>query len=248
MRAPRRRSTSGICASTSPTAPSGTARSRSTSRRSSSASSPRSPATPASSSPTANSSKRSGDRSTGPRPTTCACTSRTSAPSWRPTRPARGTWSRSREWAIGWWRRNARVWTWPLKVRRLLLLVSAIVFADTMFYAAITPLLPHYADTLHLTKTRAGVLEGAYAAGTLVASLPAGWLAVRVGCRAPVVAGMGLLAATSVACGLAHDVVVLDVARFVQGVGGAASWAGGLAWLVGAAPVERRGAMIGTAL
>src|SRR5947207_1994442 len=33
-------------------------------------------------------------------------------------------------------------------MRRLLLLVGAIVFVDTMFFAALTPLLPHYADDL----------------------------------------------------------------------------------------------------
>jgi hypothetical protein len=37
-------------------------------------------------------------------------------------------------------------------VRRLALLVGAIVLVDTMFYAAITPLLPRLADELHLGK------------------------------------------------------------------------------------------------
>jgi hypothetical protein len=46
-------------------------------------------------------------------------------------------------------------------MRRLLLLVCAIVFIDTSFYAAITPLLPYYADHEHLTKTSAGILSGA---------------------------------------------------------------------------------------
>ena len=34
----------------------------------------------------------------------------------------------------------------------------------------------------------------------------------------------------------------------LQGIGGAASWAGAMAWLTGAAPRERRGEMIGTAM
>ena len=34
----------------------------------------------------------------------------------------------------------------------------------------------------------------------------------------------------------------------MQGIGGACSWAGALAWLVAEAPPERRGALIGTAL
>ena len=45
-------------------------------------------------------------------------------------------------------------------VRRLALLVGAIVLVDTMFYAAITPLLPELADELDLGKNGAGVLAG----------------------------------------------------------------------------------------
>jgi predicted MFS family arabinose efflux permease len=133
-------------------------------------------------------------------------------------------------------------------MRRLLLLVCAIVFIDTSFYAAITPLLPYYADQEQLTKTSAGILSGAYPAGTLVASLPAGALAARFGPRALLAAGLAMLAATSIVFGLASSIVVLDVARFAQGVGGALSWTGGMGWLSGAAPAERRGAMMGTAM
>ena len=40
-------------------------------------------------------------------------------------------------------------------MRRLLLLASAVVFVDTAFYAAITPLLPSYAADLGLSKSAA---------------------------------------------------------------------------------------------
>ena len=133
-------------------------------------------------------------------------------------------------------------------VRRLFLLVSAVVFVDTAFYAAISPLLPHYQAELGLSKTAAGVLTASYAAGTLTGSLPAGWLAGRVGVKPTLLAGLALMSATSVVFGLAHNVLALDGARFVQGVGGACSWAAGMAWLVGAAPGERRGELIGSAL
>ena len=33
-------------------------------------------------------------------------------------------------------------------MRRLFLLVSAVVLVDTMFFAAVAPLLPHYSDEL----------------------------------------------------------------------------------------------------
>src|SRR4051794_17543324 len=57
-----------------------------------------------------------------------------------------------------------------------------------------------------------------------------------------------MLAVTSVVFGLAHSIVLLDAARFAQGIGGALSWTGGMGWLSGAAPGERRGAMMGTAM
>jgi predicted MFS family arabinose efflux permease len=133
-------------------------------------------------------------------------------------------------------------------VRRLVLLISTIVLVDTMFYAVVAPLLPHYADTLGLSKAAAGVLSAAYPAGTLLGSIPAGILVARMGARQTVLAGLTLLAVSSVVFGFAEHVALLDAARFAQGIGGACTWAGGLAWLVEAAPPERRGEMIGTAL
>src|SRR3954451_12735740 len=133
-------------------------------------------------------------------------------------------------------------------VRRLLFLSCAIVLVDTMFYAAITPLLPHYVDELDLTKSAAGVLAGAYAAGTLLGALPGGLMAARIGVKPTVLFGLGCMAASSLVVAFASHVVLLDVARFVQGWGGAASWAGARAWLIGRAPATRRGEFIGPAL
>jgi MFS family permease len=133
-------------------------------------------------------------------------------------------------------------------MRRLVAFVCLIVFVDTMFYAAITPLLPELSDRFDLSKSAAGILAAAYPAGTFLGSLPGGWMASRIGTRPTVLAGLGLLVAASVTFAFADSVVVLDVARFAQGLGGAASWAGAFGWLIGAAPRERRGELIGTAL
>jgi MFS family permease len=133
-------------------------------------------------------------------------------------------------------------------LRRLLLLASAIVFIDAMFFAAIVPLLPQFAEEFGLSKTGAGILAAAYPAGTLLGSLPGGWLAARLGVRATVVVGLALLITSSITFAFANSIVVLDIARFVQGLGSAASWAGALGWLIGAAPRERRGELIGSAM
>jgi MFS family permease len=133
-------------------------------------------------------------------------------------------------------------------VRRLLLLASAVVFVDTAFYAAITPLLPHYVDELGISKSAAGILSAAYPAGTFLGSLPGGWLAARAGVRPTTLLGLSIMGVSSVAFAFGTSVVVLDVARFVQGVGGAMTWAGAFGWLIGESPRERRGELIGSAM
>ena len=133
-------------------------------------------------------------------------------------------------------------------MRRLLLLGSTVVFLDVVFYAAITPLLPDYVDDLGLSKAAAGVLSAAYAAGTLAASLPAGLMAARVGPRRTLVSGLLLLGLASLVFGFGQHVVLLDAARFVQGVAGALAWAGALTWLILATPEDRRGSVIGDVL
>ena len=127
-------------------------------------------------------------------------------------------------------------------------MVAAVVLVDTMFYAAIAPLLPYYAHHFDLAKAQAGMLAATYAAGTLLGAIPAGWLAARVGVRATIVTGLGLMVGSSVVFALGRNIAVLDAARFVQGVGGSASWAAGLAWLIERAPASRRAEMIGAAL
>jgi MFS family permease len=133
-------------------------------------------------------------------------------------------------------------------MRRLFLLVAAVVLVDTMFFAAVAPLLPHFKEELDLSKTAAGVLTAAYPAGTFAGALPGGWLAARWGVKPTLLLGLSLLGITSLVFAFADHILLLDAARFVQGVGGACMWAAGMAWLVSAAPADRRGELIGSAL
>lgn len=133
-------------------------------------------------------------------------------------------------------------------MRRLFVLVACVVITDTMFFSAITPLLPEYADDLGLSKTAAGILSASYGAGTLIGTFPGAMLAARVGTRETVLTGMALLATSCLVFAFAESIVLLDTARFFQGMGGAFAWIGGLSWLVSATPADRKGEIIGSAL
>ncbi len=133
-------------------------------------------------------------------------------------------------------------------MRRLLLLVSVLVLVDTTLYAALTPLLPHFARVLHLSKAGAGVLLASYAGGALVGGLPGGRAAARLGPRRAVLVGLTLMGISGVAFAFASSFPALLSARFVQGAGSAFTWAGAFAWLTSSAPPARRGEMIGRAM
>lgn len=132
-------------------------------------------------------------------------------------------------------------------MRRILLLVGAIVLVDTIFFSALTPLLPHYSDSLGLGKTGAGVLAGAYPAGCLLGAIPSGVVAARWGVKPTVLVGLLAVAVCTVLFGFGTQAWQLDLARFAQGVASTFSWTGGLAWLVAASPASRRGELIGQA-
>jgi MFS family permease len=132
-------------------------------------------------------------------------------------------------------------------VRKLLLLTSVVVFFDTLFFAALTPLLPHFAGTLGLGKVGAGVLAAAYPAGVFFGAIPSGIVAGRLGVKPSMMIGLALVGACTIAFGVSNQPWELDAARFAQGLASAFSWTGALGWVVAAAPPERRGAMIGRA-
>ena len=132
-------------------------------------------------------------------------------------------------------------------VGRLTALVCVLVLVDTIFYTALTPLVPHYAHTSGLGKGGVGVLVAGYPAGTLVASIPAGVLYDRFGARRLLLVAMALMSVSTLTFGWSHIAVVLVLARFVQGIGGACAWTVGPATLAAVVPAGQRGRYLGIA-
>ena len=104
------------------------------------------------------------------------------------------------------------VWVHILgRVRRLLLLVSSIIFVDALLFSALTPLVPSYAERFDLSKAGAGLLVGAYGAGALFGGIPGGLAAARFGPKRAVVAGLVLLSVSSFAFALADTATALGI-------------------------------------
>jgi predicted MFS family arabinose efflux permease len=132
-------------------------------------------------------------------------------------------------------------------VRRLLALVSSIIFVDAMLFTALTPLLPRYAEEFDLSKVGAGVLVGAFGAGALLGGVPGGIVAAKFGPKRAVVGGLVLLGIASFAVAAADSASTLGAARFVQGLASTTTWAGALAWIAVVVPRNERGQAIGIA-
>jgi MFS family permease len=132
-------------------------------------------------------------------------------------------------------------------MRRLLALVSSIIFVDAMLFTALTPLVPQFAEEFGLSKVGAGLLVAAFGAGAIFGGIPGGIAAARYSPKHAVVGGLVLLTVASFSFALAGGAVALGVSRFLQGFSSTFMWAGALAWVSGAAPRERRGEVLGIA-
>lgn len=125
--------------------------------------------------------------------------------------------------------------------------LMAALMVEMVFFIVLGPLLPHYASTLHLSKLGAGVLSASYSIGCGIAALPAGWLVARTGPRGVTIAGLVIIGVACAGFAVANDIVLLDAARIVQGVGAAALWAGAIGWLMALGEEQERGRLIGLA-
>jgi DHA2 family multidrug resistance protein-like MFS transporter len=105
--------------------------------------------------------------------------------------------------------------------------------------------LPAIARSLGVMPGMAVWVVTAYQLGLVIALLPAAAYGERLGYRRVFASGTALLVGASVACALSPSLTWLVLARFAQGMGGAAIMALGMALLRMVVPQARLGAAIG---
>ena len=133
----------------------------------------------------------------------------------------------------------------PAVERRVGHLVRVLLAFESAMYSAVTPVLPHYAHTLHASTPAIGLLAAGYPAGLIPGALLGGWLAGRTGVRRTTIAGLVGFGLAVAGFGIAPDLGALDALRVVQGLFCGLIWGGGLTWVIAAVPRERRGSAIG---
>src|SRR5260370_18928182 len=147
-----------------------------------------------------------------------------------------------------WTERSTRAASVLTTSRRLAVFVGAVFAAESAFYSVVPPVVPRLVHDAHLTTTEVGFLVAAYPAGVLLAAIRSIAVGGRRGVRFATIAGLGVLVAATLGFGWGGNALLLDGARFVQGVGGAIAWAGALAWLTSTTPAARKGTVIGGAV
>jgi DHA1 family solute carrier family 18 vesicular amine transporter 1/2 len=115
--------------------------------------------------------------------------------------------------------------------RPLLVLVSLLVFMDSVGYGLVVPVLPKYSQELGVSDFGIGFLFSVYAIAVLVGAIPLGWLADRLGRKPFILFGMFAMSGAFVFYALASSYWVLVIARALDGLTAAATWSAGLALL-----------------
>src|SRR3954447_9515227 len=112
-------------------------------------------------------------------------------------------------------------------------LATAVLMLDI---AVVNTALPHIASDLHADLGGLQWVVDAYTLALASVVLTAGSVADRIGRKLVFSPGMVLFPVSSIACAMAGSIVVLDVARGVQGIGGALLFATSLSLLAEAFP------------
>lgn len=135
----------------------------------------------------------------------------------------------------------------PHAMSRRPLLTSCLlgIFLTPYLGASVNVALPAVGRELGMGPVGLNAVTSAYLLAAVMALVPIGNLADRIGRKRVFTCGIGAVAAAAIACALAPSGGWLLGARFVQGLGSALIFATGAARLVAAYPPQERGRIMG---
>lgn len=132
---------------------------------------------------------------------------------------------------------------------RAALTVAFIALAtDMLVYGIAVPVLPQFPAVAAGGDAATGMLFAVYAAGLVVTTPLAGRWVDTSGPRTPMLAGLLLLAAATLAFAAVEPLWALTLARCVQGAAAAFSWVAGLALVAATSPIATRARNLGLVL
>jgi DHA2 family multidrug resistance protein-like MFS transporter len=139
----------------------------------------------------------------------------------------------------------ARAIVMTAKERASVIAVIAAMALAVLDAGLINVALPTLADLLRVSPPKVILTVSAYQAALVIGLLPSAHIAERLGYKRVFTVGLGLFSAASIVCAFASSLEMLVVARVVQGLGGAAIMALGIALLRFALGAGRLGRAIG---
>jgi MFS transporter, DHA1 family, solute carrier family 18 (vesicular amine transporter), member 1/2 len=126
--------------------------------------------------------------------------------------------------------------------------ITTATFTDLVAYSVAVPVLPDYATRFNASPTMIGVLFASFGVTLLVLSIPMGAISDRIGRKGPMIAGLALLAASTLAFAYSRSLPMLFVARLLQGAADGMTWIVGFAMIADLYGPEERGRAMGLAM
>lgn len=133
-----------------------------------------------------------------------------------------------------------------MKVRRLVLLVYALVFVTELSQSAIVPLLPTFGRELSLSEVETGAILAATTFATVLVAVPVGIAADRLGPHRLTVGAAVVLTSATLVQAFASSFGMLLAGRALFGVAFATAWTAGPSLIAGVTSGRRAGAIGGT--
>jgi multidrug resistance protein len=130
----------------------------------------------------------------------------------------------------------------------VLAVITTATFTDLVAYSVAVPILPEYAARFAAGPGTIGLLFASFGVTLLVLSVPMGAISDRTGRKLPMIAGLAVLAASTLAFAYAESLPMLFAARLLQGAADGITWIVGFAMIADLYGPEERGRAMGLAM